>query len=100
MSASARRESNYYTGSGRLCVPAQVVERPVKRTSQQNGRVMSALGLSCVETLPMRLVSALHDVRSTPKADIRFHRNICSDGPLPDFVQRSKERLLDHLVGE
>ena len=41
---------------------------------------MSALGHS----LPMRLVSASHDVRSTPKADIRFHRNTSSDGPETD----------------
>ena len=43
---------------------------------------MSALGHS----LPMRLVSASHDVRSTPKADIRFQRNICSDGPISDIA--------------
>jgi hypothetical protein len=36
--------------------------------------------------LPMRLVSASHDVRSTPKADIRFQRNICSDGPIGDIT--------------
>ena len=27
-------------------------------------------------SLPMRLVSASHDLRSTPKADMRFQRNI------------------------
>jgi hypothetical protein len=42
--------------------------------------ISSALGHS----LPMRLVSASYDVRSTPKADIRFQRSICRDGPLPD----------------
>jgi hypothetical protein len=35
----------------------------------------SAMGHS----LLMRLVPASHDVRSTPKADIRFQRNICRD---------------------
>ena len=42
---------------------------------------MSALGHS----LPMRLVSALHDVRSTQKADIKFQPNICRDGPICDI---------------
>ena len=28
---------------------------------------------------------AWHDVRSTPKADIRFQRSICRDGPQPDI---------------
>jgi len=32
-------------------------------------------------SLPIRLVSASRDVRSTPKADIRFQPNICRDGP-------------------
>jgi hypothetical protein len=41
---------------------------------------MSALGHS----LPTRLVSASYDVRSTPKADIRFQPNICRDGPCVD----------------
>jgi hypothetical protein len=56
---------------------------------------MSALGHS----LPMRLVSASHDVRSTPKADMRFQRNICSDGPKADSCTAAKSVLFDHLVG-
>jgi hypothetical protein len=48
----------------------------VLRRSNMRKR-MSALGHS----LPICLVSASHDVRSTPKADIRFQRGICSDGP-------------------
>jgi hypothetical protein len=42
---------------------------------------MSPLGHS----LPIRLVSASRDVRSSPKADIRFQRNICRDGPETDI---------------
>jgi hypothetical protein len=41
---------------------------------------LSALGHS----LLIRLVSASRDVRSSPKADIRFQRSICSDGPKAD----------------
>src|SRR6266566_9194610 len=43
-------------------------------------------------SLPKRLVSASHDVRSTPKADIRFQPNICRDGPAADIVTRSPRR--------
>ena len=49
----------------------------------------SALGHS----LLMRLVPASHDVRSTPKADIRFQRNICRDGPISDSCSAAKSVL-------
>ena len=42
---------------------------------------MSALDHS----LPIRLVSASRDVRGSPKADIRFQRGICRDGPKGDM---------------
>jgi hypothetical protein len=54
------RTKHYHTIEQELCF-----------ASQQNKTRVSALGHS----LPMRLVSASHDVRSTPKADIRFQRN-------------------------
>jgi hypothetical protein len=51
-----------------------------------SGPPRSAQGYS----LPIRLVSASRDVRSTPKADIRFQRNMCRDVPKADKVHRSK----------
>ena len=48
----------------------------------------------------MRLVPASHDVRSTPKTDIGFQRNICSDGPQPDSCSAAKRPLFDPLVGD
>src|SRR5260370_1099099 len=71
----------------------------VQRTSRENdhnckGR-MSELG----HLLPMRLVSASYDVRSTPKADIRFQRNICTDGPNCDICTAANAALFNHLVG-
>src|ERR1700761_7845391 len=36
------------------------------------------------QSQPIRLLVASHNVRSTPKADIRFQRIICRDGPQPE----------------
>jgi hypothetical protein len=44
---------------------------------------MSASGHS----LPIRLVSASRDVRSSPKADMKLQRNICRDGPISDIAR-------------
>jgi hypothetical protein len=56
--------------------------------------LMSALGHS----LPIRLVSASRDVRSSPKADIRFQRNICRDGPIADIDLRAVCRSLARIA--
>jgi hypothetical protein len=50
-------------------------------------------------SLQIRLVSASRDVRCSPKADIRFQRNICSDGPNSDISTAANSALFDHLVG-
>jgi hypothetical protein len=39
-------------------------------------------------SLPIRLGLVLHNVRSTPKADMKFQRNIRRDGPI--VLQKSK----------
>ena len=41
----------------------------------------------------IRLASASRDVRIFPKADIRFQRSICRDGPFPDQVHCSKTTI-------
>ena len=43
-------------------------------------RLTAAMGHS----LPMRLAPVSHDVRSTPKADMRLQPNICRDGRVED----------------
>jgi hypothetical protein len=44
---------------------------------------------------------ASRDVRSSPKADIRFQRSICRDGPKADSCSAANQQrvLFDHLVG-
>jgi hypothetical protein len=44
-------------------------------------------------------LSASRDVRSSPKADIRFQRSICRDGPKADIGANLFCQLLDDLVG-
>ena len=44
---------------------------------------MTGLGHS----LPIGLVSASRDVRCSPKADIRFHCDICRFGPKADILR-------------
>jgi hypothetical protein len=51
---------------------------------------MSHMGHS----LPICFVSASRDVRSTPKADIRFRGNICRDGPLTESCTAAKAYLI------
>jgi hypothetical protein len=47
-------------------------------------------------SLPISFVLASYNVCSTPKADIRFQRNIRRDGA----NQRHRKCLFDHLIGE